>query len=106
MKQDSGLELTLLKVDGGASKNDLLLQFQSDILRCEVRVPSQVETTALGAGYLAGLGSGFWKSLESISKQAVIEKTFVPIMEKEEAERLSRGWRKAVEATRMFKPEE
>lgn len=106
MKQDSGLELTLLKVDGGASKNDLLLQFQSDILRCEVRVPSQVETTALGAGYLAGLGSGFWKSLESISKQAVIEKTFVPIMEKEEAERLSRGWRRAVEATRMFKPEE
>lgn len=106
MKQDSGLDLTILKVDGGASKNDLLLQFQSDILRCEVRVPTQVETTALGAGYLAGLGSGFWKSLESISKQIIIDKVFTPKMEKEEAERLSKGWRKAVEATRMFKVDE
>ncbi len=103
MKKDAGLDLTVLKVDGGASKNDLLLQFQSDILQCEVRVPVQVETTALGAGYLAGLGSGFWKSLETISKQLVIDRVYQPKMEKEEAERLSRGWRKAVEATRVFK---
>ena len=106
MKLDAGLDLPVLKVDGGASKNDLLLQFQADILQCEVRAPEQVETTALGAGYIAGLGSGFWKSLDAIAKQVVIDRIFKPKMDKEEAERLSRGWKKAVEATRVFKVEE
>lgn len=103
MKEDAGLELPVLKVDGGASKNNLLLQFQADILQCEVRVPTQVETTALGAGYLAGLGTGFWKNLKSIERNIIIDRTFKPNMEPEEAERLSRGWKKAVEATRVFK---
>ena len=105
MRKDAHLELTVLKVDGGASQNDLLLQFQADILQCEVRVPRCVETTALGAGYLAGLGCGFWKGLEEIAANNCAAKAFFPQMDPQEVKRLYKGWKKAVEATRLFKPE-
>lgn len=104
MKDDAGLDLPLLRVDGGASANDLLMQFQADILQCEVRIPTCVETTALGAGYLAGLGCGFWKNLDEIEANHSYAKTFKPTMSREEAERLYVGWQEAVKATRAFKP--
>lgn len=104
MKDDAGLDLPLLRVDGGASANDLLMQFQADILQCEVRIPTCVETTALGAGYLAGLGCGFWKNLDEIEANHSYAKTFKPTMSREEAERLYAGWQEAVKATRAFKP--
>lgn len=104
MKDDAGLDLPLLRVDGGASANDLLMQFQADILQCEVRIPTCVETTALGAGYLAGLGCGFWKNLDEIEANHSYSKTFKPTMSREEAERLYAGWQEAVKATRAFKP--
>lgn len=105
MQREAGLELSVLRVDGGASANKLLMQFQSDILQCEVHLPKCIETTALGAGYLAGLGVGFWKDKEDIVSCHAISKTYVPKMEKEEAEKLYRGWLCAVAAARMFKPE-
>ncbi len=104
MKDDAGLDLPLLRVDGGASANNLLMQFQADILQCEVRIPTCVETTALGAGYLAGLGCGFWKNLDEIEANHSYAKTFKPTMSREEAERLYVGWQEAVKATRAFKP--
>jgi len=104
MKKEAGLELPVLRVDGGASANGLLMQFQSDILQCEVRLPRCVETTALGAGYLAGLGSGFWKSLEEIERNHGYKKRYYPAMEPSEAKRLYAGWKEAVKATRAFKP--
>lgn len=104
MKKEAGLELSVLKVDGGASANGLLMQFQSDILQCEVRLPRCVETTALGAGYLAGLGSGFWKDLEEIERNHGSLKRYFPMMDPKEAKRLYKGWQLAVKATRVFKP--
>lgn len=105
MIDDAGLELKVLKVDGGASANNLLMQFQADILQCEVRLPKCVETTALGAGYLAGLGCGFWKDLHEIELNSSVDKAFMPKMGKEEADKLYKGWQMAVKATRTYKPE-
>lgn len=104
MKKDAGLELPVLKVDGGASANSLLMQFQSDILQCEVRIPKCVETTALGAGYLAGLGCGFWKSKKEIELNQAAAKSYFPMMNPKESKKLYRGWQMAVKATRVFKP--
>ena len=96
MKADAGMELTSLKVDGGASANDLLMQIQADIAALEVRRPSCVETTATGAAYLAGLAVGYWKDKDDIRKNHSISRTFEPaIGEAERAERI-RMWRKAV----------
>ncbi len=106
MKKEAGLELKVLRVDGGASANAMLMQFQSDILQAEVHVPSCVETTALGAGYLAGLGIGFWKDKKDIERNRELSKRYVPSMKKEEADKLYRGWLQAVKATQVFKPEE
>lgn len=106
MKKEAGLELKVLRVDGGASANAMLMQFQSDILQCEVHVPCCVETTALGAGYLAGLGVGFWKDKSDIESNRALSKTFKPKMSKEEADKLYSGWLKAVKATRDFKVED
>ncbi len=103
MKKEAGLELPILKVDGGASANSLLMQFQSDILQCEVSLPKCIETTALGAGYLAGLGSGFWKSVDEIEKNHSYQKRYLPSMDPSEAKRLYKGWQAAVKATRAFK---
>lgn len=106
MKKDACLELPVLKVDGGASANALLMQFQSDILQCEVRIPKCVETTALGAGYLAGLGVGFWKSRQEIEMNHAFAKRYYPQMDPKEADKLYRGWGQAVQAARAFKPKE
>lgn len=102
MKKEAGLNLSILKVDGGASANDLLMQFQADILGCEVILPSCLETTALGAGYFAGLGSGFWKDLDEIHSNHCVKKSFSPKMKQEEIDRLYDGWLAAVKATMAF----
>ncbi|MBQ4255975.1 MAG: glycerol kinase, partial [Bacilli bacterium] len=104
MKQEAGLELSSLRVDGGASNNGLLMQFQADILQAEVHLPSCLETTALGAGYFAGLQVGFWKSKEEITSCHLLSKVYKPEMGEEEVERLYAGWLEAVKATRAFKP--
>ncbi|MCO6492503.1 MAG: glycerol kinase GlpK [Phaeodactylibacter sp.] len=95
MKKDSGLPLRTLRVDGGASANGLLMQFQADILGADVERPRIIETTALGAAYLAGLAVGYWKP-EDITNKWQLDATFVPAMEEEERGRLYKGWQKAV----------
>ena len=104
MIEDAGIELKTLRVDGGAVSNDLLMQFQSDILDVPVERPMIQETTALGAAYLAGLAVGFWKDKEEIAKQWQIDKTFTRDMPAETSEKLYEGWKNAVTATRSFKP--
>ncbi|AKG03562.1 glycerol kinase [Salimicrobium jeotgali] len=103
MVTDSGIDVKSLRVDGGAVRNDFLMQFQSDILDAPVERPVVQETTALGAAYLAGLAVGFWDSKDDIRKQWNVEETFEPDMESEEREELYNGWKKAVKATREFK---
>ena len=104
MKKEAGLELKSLRVDGGASANGLLMQFQSDILQCEVALPKCLETTALGAGYFAGLGVGFWKSKKEILSRHAIAKSYEPQMSEEEVRERYDGWLCAVAAARAFKP--
>lgn len=96
MEQDSNIKLKLLKVDGGASKNNFLMQFQSDILNVEIDRPKVVETTALGAAYLAGLSVGFYKSKDEITSKWAVDKRFKPGMDKEKIDKLYSGWSKAV----------
>lgn len=96
MEQDSGMCLKSLKVDGGACANNFLMQFQSDILQAKVERPSCVETTALGAAYLAGLAVGYWKDLEEIRRNWSLERRFAPKMEEEQRKHLLRGWRRAM----------
>lgn len=103
MEADSGIELKTLRVDGGAVKNDFLMQFQSDILGVPVERPVINETTALGAAYLAGLAVGFWSSREEIAAKWQMEKQFEVEMKEEESAQLYAGWKKAVEATMGFK---
>lgn len=103
MIADSGIDLKSLRVDGGAVKNDFLMQFQSDMLGCPVERPVVQETTALGAAYLAGLAVGYWGSKEEIAKQWQNERTFKPELANEKRAELYDGWKKAVEATRVFK---
>jgi glycerol kinase len=103
MEADSGIRLKTLRVDGGAVANNFLMQFQSDILGVPVERPVINETTALGAAYLAGLAIGFWNGREEIAKQWKRERTFTVQMGQEKREQLYRGWKKAVEATRVFK---
>ncbi|WP_317948702.1 FGGY-family carbohydrate kinase, partial [Rossellomorea marisflavi] len=100
---DSNIPLKKLRVDGGAVKNDFLMQFQSDILDVPVERPVVNETTALGAAYLAGLAVGFWKDQNEISQQWNMEKQYDPDMEQEKQEELYNGWKKAVKATMAFK---
>ena len=104
MIEDAGIELKTLRVDGGAVGNDLLIQFQSDLLNVPVERPVIQETTALGAAYLAGLAVGFWKDKEEIAKQWQVEKTFNRNMAEEQCENLYTGWQNAVASTRTFKP--
>ena len=98
MERDSGLKLANLKVDGGASRNNLLMQFQSDILSSEVLRPRITETTALGAAYLAGLAVGFWDSIGEIQSQWQVERSFSPFGDTARVAQLVEGWHKAVEA--------
>lgn len=104
MKAEAGLELASLRVDGGASANALMMQFQADILQCEVHLPACLETTALGAGYFAGLGCGFWKNKQEICSCHDIKQVYRPKMSKEDVDELYDGWLAAVQAARSFKP--
>ncbi|ELK48609.1 FGGY-family carbohydrate kinase, partial [Halobacillus sp. BAB-2008] len=103
MIADSGIDLKALRVDGGAVKNDFLMQFQSDMLGVPVERPVVQETTALGAAFLAGLAVGYWKDKDEIKQHSDNERTFTVEMSKEEQDKLYSGWKKAVEATRQFK---
>lgn len=103
MTADAGISLKALRVDGGAVKNNVLMQFQSDILNVPVERSKMNESTAFGAAMLAGLAVGFWKDKQELVEQFAIERTFVPKMPAEERERLYAGWKKAVQATMMFK---
>lgn len=98
MEADSGISIKELRVDGGATANNLLMQFQSDLLNTKVVRPSIIETTALGAAYLAGLAVGYWDSLDDISRQWQMERTFEPSMNDEDRNRLSAGWKRAIGA--------
>jgi glycerol kinase len=97
MIADSKVDLKALRVDGGAVVNNLLMQFQADILGVPVQRPKVAETTALGAAYLAGLAVGFWSSQEEVSKQWAIDRTFEPQMSKDQRDSLYAGWKRAVE---------
>lgn len=99
MQEDSQLELKMLNVDGGASQNNFLMQFQSDIINAPVQRPECVETTAMGAAYLAGLATGFWQDLEDVKKNRKIDKVFEPEMSDEKREELLKGWQKAVKCS-------
>ncbi len=102
MEADAGLKIKELRVDGGATANNLLMQFQADLLNCKVIRPHIVETTALGAAYLAGLAVGYWKDVDEIQQQWQSERDFVPGIDSSKAEELLAGWKKAVNATRSF----
>ena len=97
MRSDSGIALDSLKVDGGASANDLLMQLQADILQTPVDRPQCVETTALGAAYLAGLAVGFWSGLDDIRQNWAIDRTFLPAISSGEREKKLQGWHRAVQ---------
>lgn len=103
MEADAGITLKTLRVDGGAVKNNFLMQFQSDILGVPVERPVVNETTALGAAYLAGLAVGYWGSREEIAKQWNIDRAFEPKMNADVQQRLYDGWKKAVRAAQAFK---
>ncbi|MFW3587084.1 glycerol kinase GlpK [Vagococcus fluvialis] len=103
MKEDSGIDIPVLKVDGGAAKNDTLMQFQADILDIDVTRAPNLETTALGAAYLAGLAVGFWADLDELREFQGEGSTFKPDMASEEREELYAGWKEAVAATQTFK---
>jgi glycerol kinase len=96
MEADSGEELRELRVDGGAAANDFLMQFQADILGKAIVRPSDTETTALGAAYLAGLATGFFKDVAEIAQFWQAERLFEPVMDKARREELFAGWKKAV----------
>jgi len=99
MNADSGVPLTALKVDGGMVYNELLMQFQADILGVPVIRPKVAETTSLGAAYAAGMAVGFWTSFDELRANWQVDKVWNPQMSAEERERLYAGWKKAVQRT-------
>ena len=99
MQKDAGISLAELKVDGGASRNNLLMQFQADILGTSVIRPQVTETTALGAAYLAGLAVGYWESIDHIKSQWAVDTAFTPSAPKDEVEALKAGWADAIGRT-------
>lgn len=103
MEQDSGVDVEVLRVDGGAVGNEFLMQFQSDLLDLPVELAKLNETTALGAAFLAGLATGFWKDEQSLSEMRESQKLYEPKMDEPMRNQLYKGWKKAVEATRVFK---
>ena len=102
MYADSGIQLSALRVDGGAARNDLLMQIQADVLGVPVQRPAVTETTALGAAYLAGLAVGFWPNVETLARQWTVERTFEPRMSDDERDRLIAGWQRAVERAKQW----
>ncbi len=99
MEKDAGIKLTDLRVDGGACANNFLMQFQSDLLGERVLRPEVIETTALGAAYLAGLAVGYWKDKDEVRENWALSRTFEPDMTEEKREKLLKGWHKAVQCS-------
>ena len=99
MRRDAGISLRSLKVDGGASRNNLMMQFQADILGTDVVRPVVTETTALGAAYLAGLAVGFWGSIDELKAQWQAERVFTPSAPPESVSRAVEGWKEAISRT-------
>ena len=99
MQKDLGIKINTLKVDGGASQNNFLMQFQSDILDCKVVRPKVVEVTALGAAYLAGITCGYWNSIDEIIQNLKIDSEFTPLINEEVRDELLKGWEKAIKIT-------
>ena len=106
MENDAGMSIMELRVDGGATANNLLMQFQSDILFTTTVRPRITETTALGAAYFAGLAVGFWKDVEEISHQWQCDQRFLPAMEEKKREQLMKDWQRAVKAAQVWADEE
>lgn len=107
MEEDSGIKLSSLQVDGGACANDFMMQVQADIIDASVARPACIETTAMGAAYLAGLAVGYWQDKEEIRKNHIIAKTFEPHMEAGKREKILHGWHRAVKAACVrLQPEE
>ena len=102
MVADSGTQINTLNVDGGACVSNIMMQFQADILNTEVCRPKNVETTALGAAYLAGLATGFWKSKEDILCRRETDRLFKPDMAAERRDKLYAGWKRAVERAKAW----
>lgn len=102
MTLDSGIDIKLLKVDGGAAMNKYLMQFQSDITGIDIARAKDLETTALGAAYLAGLAVGYWKDQDELQRLVGVGETFTAKMDEEKKEKLYRGWKQAVKATEVF----
>ena len=99
MEEGSGVKLNALKVDGGACMNNFLMQFQSDIINAPVHRPVCVETTAMGASYLAGLAVGYWTSKDDVIKNWAIDREFLPDMAADVRDKELKGWKKAVKTT-------
>lgn len=106
MEQDAGTQLRILRVDGGASANNFLMQFQSDILGAKVHRPACIETTALGAAYLAGLGVGYFKDRKEIQENWQLNREFLPYMKEEQKKHLLHGWNKAVRCALLWQEED
>lgn len=102
MENDAGISVKEIRVDGGATVNNLLMQFQSDILHTKVLRPAITETTALGAAYLAGLAVGYWGSMEELQKQWQINRVFSPLMKAGQRNQLKKGWKRAVKAAMRY----
>ncbi len=99
MEADAHIPILELRVDGGATKNNLLMQFQSDLLNTKVIRPTMIETTALGAAYLAGLAIGFWKDEATLSTKWVVDQIFEPLKDQEKIQKEIKGWQKAIQMT-------
>jgi glycerol kinase len=106
MEADSEMEIKELRVDGGATSNNLLMQFQSNLLNCKVIRPNVVETTALGAAYLAGLAVGYWKNVEEIQQLWKSEKEFTPEADLKSIKQGIKGWKKAIHAAQSWTDEQ
>jgi glycerol kinase len=99
MEADAGIPIADLRVDGGATHNNMLMQFQSDIVGTKVVRPTMVETTALGAAYLAGLAVGFWKDVEELSIKWQVDQIFTPLLKEDTRNEHIKGWSRAINAT-------
>ena len=106
MEADSGIQLTSLRVDGGASANDFLMQTQADIIGAPVTRPKCIETTAMGAAYLAGLAVGYWKNCEELEENWAVDQTFEPAISEEERQKKIKGWNRAVRCSYNWAKEE
>ena len=105
MRADSGIALTELKVDGGASANNVLMQLQADILQTVVHRPQCVETTALGAAYLAGLAVGYWSGTDDVLRNWAVDRTFTPSISRQKRDGMVQGWHRAVSRSFQWAPQ-